>query len=98
MLMGKKGTNQLSNNLTLIEPTHTQTGPSPDAGEPQELEEALPVDIDAGALEAEAGGAAVPGDPLRQRARHGLQQTAAPAAQLIGPARHHEGPRPDPAG
>ena len=39
----------------------TLTGSSPDAGEPQELEEALPLDIDAGALEAQTGGEAVSG-------------------------------------
>ena len=39
----------------------TLTGSSSDAGEPQELEEALPLDIDAGALEAQTGGEAVSG-------------------------------------
>ena len=77
-----------------------RAGPSPDAGQPEELEEAVPLDLDARPVEAEARGAAVPGDPLRQRPRvgeHRLQQTAAPAAHL-GPAGHDQGARTDSAG
>ena len=78
-----------------------RAGPSPDAGQPEELEEAVPLDLDARPLEAEARGEAVPGDPLRQRPRvvveHRLQQTSAAAAHFR-PAGHDQGARADSAG